>query len=588
MRKIICLIILLLILNIVNAQDLNDYKDIEVKSTFNSKLTLNYKDKNYKIDYVNANLTFFPLKTEFQDSFYELISNPEAKIESGNNFILYKWGNLNEKELSYGLNSKVKSSVNFKKIKSKINFPLEDIPELRSYVSESQTITSKDPNIKRKAVELAERENDLFVIVNKIAVWTKENINYSLETLTAEVSQDSSWVLENKKGVCDELTSLFVAMLRSLNIPAKIIFGQAYTNVINEFGNHAWAEVYFPGYGWVAFDPTYGQMGYVDSTHIKMKEGIDVKEPSVDYGWRSFGVDIDAERLDVQSKLIKKGDLYKEDINLKINLLKDEVGPGSYVPINVEIQNQNDYYLPITIYITKAPEELDNIIRHILLKPKENKKEFFIIKVPDDLKNGFFYTSKIEIKDNFNNSDSIDLKFSDENELYTLNEAQNVINQLKEEDEKVYSSNVRVICNKDKSFYYSYEQAKIDCKVKNSGNTNLNDLDLCYSDKCDKIDLDINEEKDFSFDLDLRDYKKEFGIKVSNNEVSKNLFVDLGLIKDSNISVINLNYEKEVEYNKNYKIKFALSSESKIKDLKIKLGEDGIFDLKSFKGTQDF
>jgi len=577
-----------MILNIANAQEFNDYSNLEIESELYSKLTLDYKEENYKIDYVSANLTFFPRTGKFQEVEYKIINNPASKNDLNKDSILYRWENPKDEKLEYGLDAKIKSEINFNKIKTKVKFPLEDIPELKDYTSKSETITSNDINIRKKAVELAEGEDDLFIVVDKIAVWTKENINYSLETLTAEVSQDSSWVFQNKRGVCDELTALFIAMLRSLNIPAKVVAGQAYTNLINDFGNHAWAEVYFPGYGWVAFDPTYGQMGYVDSTHVKMRESIDIKEPSVSYLWRSFGVDINAEKLDVKSKVITKGSLYKENIKMKVSLFNNEFGPGSYFPLQVEIENLNDYYLPITLYLTKAPEEINDKVKHILLKPRETKKEFFILKIPDELKNGFIYTSKAEVTDLFNNSDSIELKFADDYKVYSLDEAVKKVDQFKNEEKKVYSSNVKIECDKDREFYYSYQEAKISCKIKNSGNSNLKDIDLCYLNKCEKIDLDINEEKPFDINLNLKNFSRELFINANNNEISKSLFFDLNILKDSDLKIKKLDYPENVEYDKDYKIKFSLFSESEIKNIIIKLGKDVVFDINNLKGSQDF
>ena len=62
-------------------------------------------------------------------------------------------------------------------------------------------IDSDDKDIIELASKLIEGEDDLFVVVHKLAAWTKNNINYNLSTLTAEVSQKASWVLENRQGV---------------------------------------------------------------------------------------------------------------------------------------------------------------------------------------------------------------------------------------------------------------------------------------------------------------------------------------------------------------------------------------------------
>jgi transglutaminase-like putative cysteine protease len=73
----------------------------------------------------------------------------------------------------------------------------------------------------------------------------------------------------DKRGVCEHFVSAMVVMLRALNIPARLVAGYG-SGDYNPFTNyyevraddaHAWVEVYFPGVGWVPFDPTPGWTG---------------------------------------------------------------------------------------------------------------------------------------------------------------------------------------------------------------------------------------------------------------------------------------------------------------------------------------
>ncbi|MBI5051791.1 MAG: transglutaminase family protein, partial [Chloroflexi bacterium] len=60
-----------------------------------------------------------------------------------------------------------------------------------------------------------------------------------------------------------------VVMLRELGVPSRLAagFGSGYYNPVTGYYEvrasdaHAWAEVYFPEHGWVAFDPTPGWVG---------------------------------------------------------------------------------------------------------------------------------------------------------------------------------------------------------------------------------------------------------------------------------------------------------------------------------------
>ena len=118
--------------------------------------------------------------------------------------------------------------------------------------------------------------------------------------------QKSSWVLATREGVCDEITNLFVSFLRSLNIPTKYVSGMAYSGAIDGWGPHAWAEVYFPKYGWIPFDVTFGQYGWIDPGHVKMREGKDAKESSVLYSWRAVDVEIENKEFNISAELVVK------------------------------------------------------------------------------------------------------------------------------------------------------------------------------------------------------------------------------------------------------------------------------------------
>lgn len=67
-----------------------------------------------------------------------------------------------------------------------------------------------------------------------------------------------------REGYCDMFASAMAVMCRLANIPARVASGfisgtydaATQTHVVREADAHAWVEVYFPGYGWVSFDPT--------------------------------------------------------------------------------------------------------------------------------------------------------------------------------------------------------------------------------------------------------------------------------------------------------------------------------------------
>ncbi len=79
------------------------------------------------------------------------------------------------------------------------------------------------------------------------------------------------FLFESQVGYCDNFSSAMVVMLRSLDIPTRwakgFTSGELIENNVGEEPDvyqvtnanaHSWVEVYFPGSGWVPFEPTQG------------------------------------------------------------------------------------------------------------------------------------------------------------------------------------------------------------------------------------------------------------------------------------------------------------------------------------------
>ena len=81
-------------------------------------------------------------------------------------------------------------------------------------------------------------------------------------------------VLRTKVGDCNEHTALFVAMARSIGMPARIAVGLVFMH--GAFYYHAWPEVYVAeksGQGlWLPVDPTLNQFP-ADATHVRLTRG---------------------------------------------------------------------------------------------------------------------------------------------------------------------------------------------------------------------------------------------------------------------------------------------------------------------------
>jgi transglutaminase-like putative cysteine protease len=78
-----------------------------------------------------------------------------------------------------------------------------------------------------------------------------------------------------RRGVCQDLTHVFIAAARTLDIPARYIGGYFHRvdGVTQQEAGHAWAEAFVPELGWVAFDPANGVCA--TAAHVRVAAGLD-------------------------------------------------------------------------------------------------------------------------------------------------------------------------------------------------------------------------------------------------------------------------------------------------------------------------
>jgi transglutaminase-like putative cysteine protease len=94
-------------------------------------------------------------------------------------------------------------------------------------------------------------------------------ITYTLDVPLPPVGQDvvDYFLFDLHEGYCDYYATSMVVLARVIGLPARLVVGYAegtYHEASNSYSvteadAHSWAEVYFPGIGWVEFEPTGGR-----------------------------------------------------------------------------------------------------------------------------------------------------------------------------------------------------------------------------------------------------------------------------------------------------------------------------------------
>ncbi len=565
-KKRLLLFVFLLVLPVVFGDDwVFNSEYIVVELDISGKIDLVPRGSRYSVDYVITNLSFVP-QDGFQEEVLELKTEPRADVKEG--VAIYRWDEPNENELMFSLKSDIKSFNKVVRVRDKVSFPLTDLPDdVIAYTKPSETIDSDNKEIIKKASEIIGGEDDLYVVVFKLGKWTKENIEYDLSTLTEGVSQKASWVLTNKEGVCDELTNLFIAMNRALGIPAKFISGIAYTNseLFEEgFGAHGWAEVYFPGYGWVPFDVTYGEFGFVDASHIKLKESLDANDASTRFQWLGKDIDVKTSPLDIKADVKKKKGDVSESVSINARSVKNNIGFGSYNLIEATVENLRDYYVATKLVLSKSPEieVIGEDEKNVLLEPDGEKKVFWIVKVSYNLEQGYMYTFPFIVRSVRNVSADVRFDVIEEGKRFSLEGIESLVKDS--EEDRSYSGNVELGCRADKEWIYEYESAIVKCDVKNIGNVYLEELNVCLEEDCKKVSLGITQEGNVSFQFKPKEAgAQEIVIKANNEEVSKSVFFDITVYDKPIIEISDIVYPEEVRYKELYAISFILKKKSK-------------------------
>jgi transglutaminase-like putative cysteine protease len=83
-------------------------------------------------------------------------------------------------------------------------------------------------------------------------------------TAAAGVRPIDDFLFNTKRGFCQDFSTAMNVMLRTLGIPSRQMSGfsvgllddKTRQHFVNAIDAHSWVEVFFPGYGWIPFEPT--------------------------------------------------------------------------------------------------------------------------------------------------------------------------------------------------------------------------------------------------------------------------------------------------------------------------------------------
>jgi transglutaminase-like putative cysteine protease len=122
-----------------------------------------------------------------------------------------------------------------------------------------------DIRISKLAEEIAASAPSNYDKAIALERYLSTHFGYTLE-LPRSLPQDplANFLFERKRGHCEYFASSMAVMLRSLRIPSRIVTGfrgDEFNDLTGQYivrasDAHSWVEAYFPGSGWITFDPT--------------------------------------------------------------------------------------------------------------------------------------------------------------------------------------------------------------------------------------------------------------------------------------------------------------------------------------------
>lgn len=116
---------------------------------------------------------------------------------------------------------------------------------------------------------------------NGVAAWISYQSRETEGTQTPVETLNRGW------GSCRDLAILLIEAARSLGFGARVVTGYLYNPAadgdaaaaIGAGTTHAWADIYLPGAGWIAYDPTNGTIGGDDLIRVAVTRDISQAVP---------------------------------------------------------------------------------------------------------------------------------------------------------------------------------------------------------------------------------------------------------------------------------------------------------------------
>jgi protein-glutamine gamma-glutamyltransferase len=144
------------------------------------------------------------------------------------------------------------------------NAPQNYPPEIQLNYLQLPPLDPRIPQLAQKITAGIDNNYDKAAALEK---YLMTNFGYTLQLPRVPPKDPlADFLFVRQRGHCEYFASSMAILLRTLRIPSRVVNGFRTTEfndltsnyVIRASSAHSWVEAYFPGYGWISFDPTPG------------------------------------------------------------------------------------------------------------------------------------------------------------------------------------------------------------------------------------------------------------------------------------------------------------------------------------------
>ena len=234
----------------------NEHQNIQVLETYGSEFPLRIKKG------VNGHLARWEFTSSGIDSTASLsqVNNDIPKITYTFSFI--------GREIRYTL-------------ANKLPFPTDFPDSIKPYLEPSEHIQSDDSEIQEKALEISGGMQNMTSVLRRIYSYT-----YKIPRIQSSELMDAKTCMVERQSSCNGRSRLFVAMARSLHIPARLVGG-----IILDEGSkrtsHQWVEAFVQG-NWIPFDALNGHYASLPAHYMELYKGDEFlmsHTPDIHFDW---------------------------------------------------------------------------------------------------------------------------------------------------------------------------------------------------------------------------------------------------------------------------------------------------------------